>query len=306
MSLPQCSLGQTNLRVSPIGFGGAPIGIDGYLSPESRDAASFRKRAAEAVAAALEEGITLFDTAPGYGDGRSEQLLGEALAPHRDQIVLASKVKVMPGEGSEHWDQVLRTSLQRLRTGQLDLLQLHGANWTDELANWAIEGDLLDWLDGVKAKGLARAVGLTAEAPSGGLERLLHTGRFDVLQMAYSAIYQGACDYQREPFGVIPLAKSLGMGVLAMRTATSGVLQRMLLAEFPELDPARITRLAIRFVLSTPEVDCALVGMTSAAEVRANASLARNLETRLDLRQLHDFFEGRPRPAPTTTGTPAS
>jgi aryl-alcohol dehydrogenase-like predicted oxidoreductase len=238
------------------------------------------------VAAALEEGITLFDTAPGYGDGRSEQLLGEALAPHRDQIVLASKVKVMPGEGSEHWDQVLRTSLQRLRTGQLDLLQLHGANWTDELANWAIEGDLLDWLDGVKAKGLARAVGLTAEAPSGGLERLLHTGRFDVLQMAYSAIYQGACDYQREPFGVIP--------------------QRMLLAEFPELDPARITRLAIRFVLSTPEVDCALVGMTSAAEVRANASLARNLETRLDLRQLHDFFEGRPRPAPTTTGTPAS
>jgi len=99
---------------------------------------------------------------------------------------------------------------------------------------------------------------------------MLHSGEFETMQVAYGPIYQGACDYQREPFGVVPLAKSLGVGVLTMRTTTSGVLQKLLACEFPELDPARITRLAIRFVLSTPQVDCALIGMRSAAEVRQN------------------------------------
>ncbi len=65
-----------------------------------------------------------------------------------------------------------------------------------------------------RARGWTRSIGVTAEVPSGGLERLIDTGRFDVLQMAYSIIYQGACDYQREPFGPIPRARALGMGIL--------------------------------------------------------------------------------------------
>ena len=83
-----------------------------------------------------------------------------------------------------------------------------------------------------------------------------------------------------------------------MRSATSGVLQRLLRQEFPELDPDRITRLALRFVLSTPEVDCMLVGMRTEAEVAVNAALAAEGAARCDLRALHDFFDGRPRPAP--------
>ena len=289
-------LGRTGLEVSPLGFGGAPLGIEGYLTADRRDSDAFRERAAAAVTAALDAGITLFDTAPGYGNGRSERLLGELLAPHRDNVVLATKVKVQPGDGPADWQQSLEASLDRLRTGRVDLLQLHGLAWPDDLAAWVLASGALDWLEGVKAQGLARAVGVTAEAPSGGLERLIDSGGFDVLQMAYSVIYQGACDYQRAAFGVIPRARARGMGILTMRTATSGVLQRLLAAEFPELDPARITRLAIRFVLSTPEVDSALVGMTTPAEVDANATLARDPGSLLDLRHIHDFFEGRPRP----------
>ncbi len=289
-------LGNTGLAVSPIGFGGAPLGIEGYLTAVRRDSDAFRERAAAAVAAALDAGITLFDTAPGYGNGRSERLLGELLEPHRDSVVLATKVKMQPGDGPGEWQRSLEASLDRLRTGRVDLLQLHGLSWPDDLADWVLEGKALDWLRRVKADGLAKAVGITAEASSGGLERLIDSGGFDVLQMAYSVIYQGACDYQRAPFGVIPRARARGMGILTMRTATSGVLQRLLRVEFPELDPARITRLAIRFALSTPEVDSALVGMTTPEEVRANAALARDPGSRLDLRHIHDFFEGRPRP----------
>ena len=143
------------------------------------------------------------------------------------------------------------------------------------------------------ARGDGQVIGITAEVPSGGLERLIDTGRFDVLQMAYSLIYQGACDYQREPFGIIPRARALGMGILGMRAATSGVLHKLLSAEFPDLDPHRVTRLALRFVLSTPEVDSALVGMRTPAEVAANTSLVRDLTARMDVKALHDFFDGR-------------
>lgn len=297
MSLPTRPLGRTGLPVTKIGFGGAVIGIANYLTAHSRDEAEYRAGAVAAVEAALGEGVTLFDTAPGYGFGRSESLLGQVLEPHRERIVLTSKVKVTPGDRPEDWDESLRASLERLRTDRLDLLQLHGNTWPDDLAAWALDGPAA-WLADVKRRGLACHVGITAETPSGGLERLLREGPFDVLQIAYSVIYQGACDYQREPFGPIPLARSLGLGVLTMRTMTSNVLTKLLHSEFPELDPARIGRLALKFALSTPEVDTALVGMATPDEVRRNCALARDTADRLDLRQLHDFFDGRPRQRP--------
>jgi predicted aldo/keto reductase-like oxidoreductase len=83
-----------------------------------------------------------------------------------------------------------------------------------------------------------------------------------------------------------------------MRTATSGVLHKLLKSEFPELDDARITRLAIRFSLSTREVDCPLIGMRTPQEVRANAALARDPAALIDLHKAHDFFDGRPRVPP--------
>jgi len=290
VSLPQRPLGRTGLTVSPLGFGGAVIGIPSYLSAGDRDDESFRKQARAALIRAAELGVTFFDTAPGYGTGRSETIVGQALESVRDRVAVATKVHVHPGDDPSIWWESLHASLDRLRTGHVDLLQLHGSTWSDSLAEWVLDGPAA-WLDEVRSRGLARHVGVTAEAPSGGLERLISSGRFDVLQIAYSAVYQSSCDYQREPFGVIPLAKSLDMGVLTMRTTTSGVLQKLLLTEFPELEADRISRLAIKFVLSTPQVDCALVGMADPLEVEANCALAADSGDRLDLRALHDRFQ---------------
>ena len=142
----------------------------------------------------------------------------------------------------------------------------------------------------MRAKGLCRFTGITAEAPSGALERLLRTRRFDMILVAYNLIYQCFCDYQRTPFGIIPLARTLGMGVATMRPTTSGFLQQLLRREFPELDERRLTRLAINFVLSTPEVDCAVIGMRHPDEVVANAELAADTGSRLDVRDLHNRF----------------
>lgn len=74
-------LGQTGMKVSAVGFGGSNIGILNYVTGEDRDSEEFRERARAALVEAVKVGINYFDTAPSYGDGRSETLYGEALEP---------------------------------------------------------------------------------------------------------------------------------------------------------------------------------------------------------------------------------
>lgn len=283
-------LGQTGMRVSAVGFGGSNIGILNYVTGEDRDSGAFRERARAALVEAVKIGINYFDTAPSYGDGRSETLYGEALEPYRGDIHIATKIAGVVGRTPEQYTEDLQQSLDRLKTDYADLLQVHGAAWTEEAADTLIASCLPEWLKEQKAKGTIRHIGITAEAPSGALERLLKTGEYEVLQMAYNVIYQGACDYQRAPFGVIPLARSLGMGVVTMRTATTGFIQKYMAAAFPDLDMDALSRHAIRFVVSTPEVDSALVGMKSVEEVHANWEIASNEANYLDLEELHNRF----------------
>ena len=81
-----------------------------------------------------------------------------------------------------------------------------------------------------------------------------------------------------------------------MRNTTSGFLQKLLSQEFPSITEADAARLSIRFALSVPEVDCALVGMTDRELVRANVELVTDRSNRLDLTDLHQRFpEGRQR-----------
>ncbi|HEX5324991.1 MAG TPA: aldo/keto reductase, partial [Capsulimonadaceae bacterium] len=263
-------LGQTGLKVSRIGFGGAPIGIANYLSAEDRESPEFRARAIAALQAAAAGGVTYFDTAQGYGDGRSEGLLGEALADSRSHVILATKFLFQEGKSAGDYTRDLQQSLRRLRTDYVDVLQVHGNVWDDAAAAKLQASRALDWAEAMREKGLIRFVGITAEGPSGALEGLLRSGRFSVLEIAYSVIYQATCDYQRAPAGIIPLAKSLGIGVTVMRPTTCGVLQKLFRSSFPEIDSRRVTELAINFALSTPEVDCVVVGMRSPEEVHTN------------------------------------
>lgn len=288
-TLTQRVLGRTGLTISRIGFGGAPIGLSGYLGGGDRQSLEKRDEAIAAICRAFEQGITYFDTAPGYGDGLSESLFGLALAPMRDQVVLATKLRYDPADTEAEREASLAASLKRLETDRVEVLQIHGSQFDDALAESMLASGILEWLGKVRCRGTARAIGITAETPSGGLERLVASGHFDVLQIAYSLIYHGACDYQRAPFGIIPFARRYGVGITAMRTATSGVLPRLFAQAFPEIPAPRIAEASIEFVLSTPEVDCALVGMRDPREVDLNIALARRAP-RFDLAELHNFY----------------
>jgi aryl-alcohol dehydrogenase-like predicted oxidoreductase len=103
-------------------------------------------------------------------------------------------------------------------------------------------------------------------------------------------IYQGACDYQRAPFGIIPYARAQGLGIVAMRTLTSGVFQKFMKQAFPSISGEAVSQAALGFALACSEVDVALAGMRTPAEVRRNIKLADSSPL-YDPKAFHAFYE---------------
>src|ERR1700704_1888923 len=121
-------LGKSNLEVSAIGLG--CMGLSFGLGP-----AVDKNEGISLIRAAVERGVTFFDTAEVYGPFTNEELVGEALAPMREQVVIATKFgfKLDPETGKqvgldsrpEHIKQVAEASLKRLRTNVIDLFYQH-------------------------------------------------------------------------------------------------------------------------------------------------------------------------------------
>src|ERR1700677_4999683 len=123
------TLGKSNLKVSAIGLG--CMGLSFGLGP-----AVDKKEGISLIRAAVERGVTFFDTAEVYGPFTNEELVGEALAPLRDQVVIATKFGFAPNPNDgpglsalnsrpEHIKEVVEASLKRLRTDVIDLYYQH-------------------------------------------------------------------------------------------------------------------------------------------------------------------------------------
>jgi len=282
--------GRTGLKVSVVGYGGAVLGIPYYIAREDTSDPATQANYVSAIEHAVELGINYFDTAPGYGSGLSEEIMGRALSAHRDRIFLASKV-TYSGSPDEIQSSV-EQSLRRLQTDYLDVLQFHGGYFNRKEMDRILNEGRLDRLEKLKDEGKVRFIGVTAEVPTGELERLITTNRLDVLQICYNVTTQLTCDHSRQTRGIVALAKQYQMGVVTMRTATSGFLQKLLAREFGDaVDTEAVTRMCIKYVLSTPEIDVALVGMRNRGEVELNAALASDPTERYDLDELHHRFQ---------------
>src|SRR5438874_10749922 len=129
MAMKTRTLGNSNLAVSAIGYGA--MGLSSAYGP-----AADRQRAIAIIRAAVERGVTFFDTAEVYGPFKNEELVGEALAPFRGKVVIATKFgfKLDPtGERTwigldsrpEHIKQVAEGSLKRLKVDAIDLFYQH-------------------------------------------------------------------------------------------------------------------------------------------------------------------------------------
>ena len=274
--IPTVRFGRTGLTVTRLALGGYPFGgvnrARGWdpFTPEGR------ATAVRTIHAALDAGISYLDTAPGYGKGLSEEIIGEATRGRRARFALATKV----GYGGLSAADVTRSveaSLKRLGTETVDVIQFHGGMYSPQDVDHILRDGLLDALLELKRKERVRFVGFTVEEPWTA-RPLIASGRFDVVQVRYNLIHQSAALH------VLNEARQADLGVAVMRPLTSGIFQRLAEHLAPEWQQARdLTEVALKFVLADSRVHVANVGMRWPEEVERNVRIAESFQPPFDL-----------------------
>ncbi len=259
------------MQVSVLGFGGAEIG--------------FENAAAETVEtllnSALDAGLNVIDTAECY-EG-SEELIGQAVGHRREEFHLFSKVGHPRGIGSEDWSKAsilesIERSLSRLKTDRLDLIQLHSCS--EAVLK---KGDAISALQTARQRGHTRYIGYSGDGRAA--KFAVESGYFDTLQTSLNIADQ-------EPIELtLPLARERQMGVIAKRPIANAAwkaghkpidsYQHPYWDRLRKLDYdfirgrslAQSIAHALRFTLSVPGVQTAIVGTTKPERWQENAQL---------------------------------
>ena len=280
------TLGTTDLRVSRVGFGGMSLGAD---------AAADRRLLAQAQAG----GITLFDTADLYEHGRNEELFGAAFGHCRAQVVLATKVGNQWRPDGQGWDwnpsaayirQAAEASLRRLRTDYIDLYQLHGGTLADP------HEEVVEAFERLREQGKIRHYGISSIRPNVIRRYVPGTGLSSVM-------LQLSLLDQRPLETVLPHLATHGVGVLARGVLAQGLLAGKPVREYlghpaavVQADAAAVAAVATRlqrppaevagrFVLDTPGVTAAVLGIRTPAQLAEALQLARSTPLPPEARQ---------------------
>ncbi|MDB0508104.1 MULTISPECIES: aldo/keto reductase [Ralstonia solanacearum species complex] len=208
--MQQRKLGSTGLEVSAIGLG--CMGLSFGYGPATEKAAGI-----ELIRAAFEQGVTFFDTAEAYG-AANEELVGEALAPFRDQVAIATKFGFKDGDTTRGLDSrperiraVVEQSLKRLRTDRIDLLYQHRVD-----PNVPIE-DVAGTVGELIREGKVKHFGMS-EAGAQTIRRAHAVQPVAALQSEYSL-------WWREPEEtVLPTLEALGIGFVPFSPLGKGFL----------------------------------------------------------------------------------
>ena len=275
-------LGDTGETVSRLGFGGAPAGLPNYLGEYDPSESSARARVIEAIEQALDCGVTYFDTAPGYGEGISEEIFGEALAG--EDVFVATKVEL--GDRT-HVRNRVTGSLERLRRESIELLQIHGESYTDEDVK-LIQTEMLPEMEALREEGKVRYLGFTTEDNNPATYELVSSGEFDTMQINYNVLFQHPYNPISDSGSLLEAADA-GMGTITMRTLTSGIFQSWIETVHPDVSFEYAPAL-LQFVLSNESVDVALVGMRNPRIVEENAALVDDIEGRIDIEELFNRY----------------
>lgn len=207
------TLGKSNLEVSALGFG--CMGLSYGFGP-----ATERQQAVSLIRAAFERGVTFFDTAEAYGPYLNEEVVGEALAPFRDQVVIATKFGFnFDAEGKQvglnskpdHIRDYVDGALKRLRTGFIDLLYQHRVDPDTPIED--VAGAVKDLI----AQGKVKHFGLS-EAGAQTIRRAHAVQPVTALQSEYSLWWR---EPERE---ILPMLEELGIGFVPFSPLGKGFL----------------------------------------------------------------------------------
>ncbi|KYZ88132.1 aldo/keto reductase [Alcanivorax sp. KX64203] len=205
-------LGRSGFKVPVLGFGAGTFGGKGPLF--SAWGNSGVDEARRLVDLCLEAGVALFDTADVYSDGASEEVLGAAVAGRRDQVILSTKVSLRSGEGANdvgasrhHLVRAVESSLRRLGTDYIDLLQLHHFD-----AMTPVE-QVMATLDDLMRSGKVRYIGASNYSGWQLMKSLAAADRYGYSRFVANQTYYSLIgrDYEWE---LMPLGQDQGLGAL--------------------------------------------------------------------------------------------
>jgi len=273
------TLGRTGLEVTQLGYGSM-----GLRGPKTWGVRTVSEDAADQfLNSVLDAGINFIDTSPDYGI--SEQRIGRYISSRRSEFYLATKCGCVHTQHADHLEightwkkdviqRNIETSLQRLQTDYVDLLQFHGGD-AETLQREGLIELLMDFRD----QGMVRFIGASSSLPH--LPALIELGVFDTFQIPYSCLAPAHHD-------LITRSAQTGAGIIIRGGIAQGgpdaEIQRPALndiwtrARLDEVLPDGMSRaeLVLRHTISHPHCDTTIVGTCSPAHLAENlAAMAK-------------------------------
>jgi aryl-alcohol dehydrogenase-like predicted oxidoreductase len=254
-AIPTRTLGRTGATVSAIGIGGYHLGLVGTA-----------KEATQIVHGAIEAGITFFDNAWEYHEGKSEERLGKALAGRRGEVFLMTKL-CTHGRDAKTAMRQLDESLRRLKTDYLDLWQIHEVAYHNDPERHFMKGGAVEALERAKREGKVRFVGFTGHKdPSLHLRMLSYDFPFDTCQMPLNCFDATFQSFEQQ---VLPEVNRRGIAAIGMKSlgGEGGAVKRKVVSAEDGL----------RYAMSL-DVATTVSGVDSLRVLRQNVRIARDFE----------------------------
>ena len=298
-------LGNTGMNVSEVGLGAWQLANPDWGISDKNEALRIIRKS-------LEVGCNFFDTAPGYGEGRSEELLGEGLKSVRKDVILCTKFSHYNDVGERDFDAVnirpvLEGSFRRLQTDYVDVLLLH--NPPRELMDGRVAPELYEELEKLKIEGKIREYGVSLDWREE-VEMVVETTKSKALEVFFNALYQ-------EPLPAFQKAQDNDVGIIVKVPLDSGwlsgryrgghrfddvrnrwpaeVLARRseLVEQFAKLVPSgtSLTQAALQFVLAQPQVSTVIPGAKTVEQALENFGAAEKQLSAEVVQSMYDLWK---------------
>jgi len=249
--IPTTTFGKTGVKVSMIAQGGARMD----LHPDIATAAAHVRKM-------YDIGVTYFDCARVYWDGRSEEAYGIGLQGVRKDVFLTTKAMKRTAKEAE---QELETSLRLLKTDHVDLWQMHSIENQGDIDKILAPGGAMEAFEAAKKAGKCRFIGFTGHFDPAAHAALLKAyNKWDTVMMPVHAADHAYLSFEQ---GALPVAKEFGVGVQAIKVFGKAFLLR-------SLSPTE----CLRYVLSQPGVHVAICGAGTQGQMEDNIRTVQNFK----------------------------
>ncbi len=281
-------LGQTGIEASEIGFGAMQLGNHEWNGPDTDESIQL-------VHEAISVGCTFIDTSPVYAYGRSEQILGQALAGRRNEVVICTKFGVWPDAtldySADRIEESVAGSLERLGTDYLDVVLFHGLPPDRSAAGLSAHYKALQ---GLVDAGMVRTYGMSFEPPTPDeLRRYVEEGGVSCFEFRFNPLAQ-------HTIALFPELRKQGVGLIGNVPLESGWLsgkydarstfdvardrwtradiahRAALVDELRAMLPAGMSlpQASLAFILAQPEVSTIIPGIKSSEQLKTNREAA--------------------------------